>query len=129
MHPVIFLTPESGNMLHAQSLARYGGCDGIRNSGLIDSAIASAQNTYLYGENDPFDTAATYAFHLAVSQIYLDGNKRTVISMAIAFLHANQIYLRPDEDALYEAMIKIANKQLDKNDLAELFRRLADSEN
>lgn len=49
--------------------------------------------------------------------------------MAIAFLHANQIYLRPDEDALYEAMIKIANKQLDKNDLAELFRRLADSEN
>ena len=112
-------------MLHAKALEKYGGCDGIRDPNLIDSAVASARKTYCYGSNDLFDTAASYAFHFAENQPYVDGNKRTAVSMAIAFLHSNQIELVADEEALYNAMIAIAEKRMDKIGLAEVFRRLA----
>ena len=70
-----------------------------------------------------FDIAAAYAFHLAESQAFLDGNKRTAVASAIAFLVSNDCADGGDGGELYFAMIAIANRQLDKQGLAAIFRR------
>jgi death-on-curing protein len=122
-----FLTREQVEKLHDESLTHFGGTAGVRDSGLIDSALASAQNTFLYGNGDVFDIAAAYAFHLAEAQGYLDGNKRTAVMAALTFLASNRCYRTPDQKALYDAMIAIAEKRLSKAGLAGILRSLAES--
>ena len=80
-----FLTPAIVEQLHADSLALFGGSAGVRDRGLVESALASARNTYLYGRGDLFDIAASYAFHIAQAQAWLDGNKRTAVAAALTF--------------------------------------------
>ena len=125
MKEPLFLSRAEVDDLHAQSLREHGGSEGVRESGLVDSALAAAVNTYYYARGDMFDIAAAYAFHLAESQAYLDGNKRTAVTAALTFLEANGVYRTPDQDRLYQAMIDIAKHQLDKRGLANLFRELA----
>jgi death-on-curing protein len=120
-----FLSRSEVELLHAASLANHGGSVGVRDSGLVDSEIASARNAYFYGQGDLFDVAAAYAYHLAEAQAYLDGNKRTAMLAAIVFLGANDVIISKNTDILYQAMIDIANHKLDKAGLAEIFRRLA----
>jgi death-on-curing protein len=122
----LFLTREQIERLHDLSLAQFGGSAGIRDEGLIDSALASAKNTFFYGYGDLFDIAAAYAFHLAESQAFVDGNKRTAIGAALTFLEINGIAPLPDDASLYDAMIAIANKQLSKPGLAAMFRTAAE---
>lgn len=123
----MFLSLEQVHRLHAIGLEDHGGSPGIRDLGLIESAIASAQNTFLYGGGDHFDVAAAYAFHLAEAQAYIDGNKRVGIMAALTFL-AMQGYRRSSsifvQEQLYDAMIAIAKHELDKPGLAALFRQI-----
>jgi death-on-curing protein len=89
--------------------------------------LASAINTALYADGNVFEVAAAYAFHLAEAQAFLDGNKRTAVAAALTFLALNHPMRKPapaDLDTLYDAMIAIATRQLDKPGLAALFRRL-----
>jgi death-on-curing protein len=109
--------------IHHASLAMYGGTQGIREKALIESALGAAMNTFHYANGDLFDIAAFYAFHLAQAQAFLDGNKRTGVGAALLFLRANDVRCVPDDAKIYEAMIAIAEKRLDKAGLAELFRR------
>jgi len=111
--------------IHQSSLEMYGGSAGIRDRGLIESAIASGMNTYFYANGDLYDIAASYAFHLAQAQAFLDGNKRTGIGAALLFLRGNGVTQLPADTQLYDAMIAIAEKRLDKTGLAEIFRRAA----
>jgi len=81
-------------------------------------------NTALYGGGDHFDLAAAYAYQLAESQPFLDGNKRVVCASALAFLRLNSHPVLEDDGSLYDGMIAIANKQMNKAGLAEVLRRL-----
>jgi death on curing protein len=121
----IFLTLDEVMQIHARSLAEHGGSDGIREPGLVKSALASAENTLHYGRGDLFDIAASYAFHLAESQAFVDGNKRTAVVAAMVFLARNGVYAQPPKWELYSAMIDVAEKKKTKADLAEIFRRCA----
>lgn len=120
-----FLTPAIIEQLHADSLALFGGSAGVRDRGLVESALASARNTFLYGRGDLFDIAASYAFHISETQAYLDGNKRTAVAAALTFLKGNSVALRLDETVIYNAMIAIAEKRMTKADLATVFRKHA----
>ena len=120
-----FLTPAIIGQLHADSLALFGGSAGVRDRGLVDSALASARNTHLYGRGDLFDVAATYAFHIAEAQAFLDGNKRTAVAAALTFLKGNDVLLKVDDLTIYNAMIAIAEKRMTKIELADIFRRHA----
>ncbi|MBI3875074.1 MAG: type II toxin-antitoxin system death-on-curing family toxin [Verrucomicrobia bacterium] len=122
-----FLTLAEVLYLHDESLSRFGGSAGIREPGLVESALGSAQNAYWYGRGGLFDIAAAYAFHLAESQAFIDGNKRTAAAAAIAFLRVNGVRFPKDNGSLYAAMIEIAEKRLDKRGLAETLRRLVES--
>ena len=84
---------------------------------------ASFGGEYLHG--DLFAMAAAYAFHIAQNQAFVDGNKRTGLLSAIVFLDLNGILISDPESRLYQAMIDIAEKTMDKFGLADLLRELA----
>ena len=94
---------------------------------MVESALASARNTHLYGRGDLFDIAASCAFHIAEAQAYLDGNKRTTVAAALTILKGNEVVLIIDDLVVYDAMINIAEKGMSKADLAALFRQHAES--
>jgi death-on-curing protein len=120
-----FLMLDEVNRIHARSLAEHGGSDGTRDPGLVESALASAKNTFHYANGDLFDVAASYAFHLAESQAFIDGNKRTAVVSAMIFLAKNGVYAQPATWELYSAMIDVAEKKKHKADLAVIFRQRA----
>ena len=122
-----FLSFEDVLEIHGDSLRAYGGSSGLRDQGMVESALGSAQNAYYYANGDLYDVAAAYAFHLAESQAFLDGNKRTGIGSAIVFLHLNgekHVPTTADQAAIYDAMIAIATHALDKPGLAAVLRKL-----
>lgn len=88
-------------------------------------ALGAAQNAFWYGGGDEFDVAAAYAYHLAESQAFVDGNKRTGAAAAIIFPSLSGIDFPQDDGSVYRAMIDIANKKLDKKGLANVPRVLA----
>ena len=119
----LFLSVELVLQAHTEMICAYGGSDGIRDRGLIESAVAQGRNAYYYGHADVFGIAAAYAFHLAESQAFIDGNKRTGAVAALAFLHLNGTDIaRIDSQDVYEMMIRVATKALSKKGLADFLR-------
>jgi death-on-curing protein len=124
MDEPVFLSRERVLLLHQLSLQEHGGLDGLRESGLLDSALVQPEATFYYGHGDFAAIAAAYAFHLAQNQPFIDGNKRTAVTSALAFLELNGISTTAVTDAeLYDAMIGIAERRVDKAGLAEIFRK------
>ncbi len=85
--------------------------------------MSAAENVFFYAGGDLHEIAATYAYHLAQSQGFLDGNKRTAIACAGVFLEGNGCVDRSIDLELYDAMIAIADRRMDKAGLAVIFRR------
>jgi len=120
----VFLSLDEILRIHTRSLAEHGGLEGVRDPGLVESALASGRNTFLLGQGDLFDIAASYAFHLSEAQAFIDGNKRTAAAAALIFLARNGVYVRPPQLQMHQAMLDIANKLVTKSDIANLFRQL-----
>jgi len=98
-----FLTREQIDIIHRDQIEAWGGLHGLRSEDALESAIAQPQNVYFYGDGDLYEIAAAYAFHIAESQAYLDGNKRTGVQAAADFLEINGIDTSPlPELATYE---------------------------
>jgi death-on-curing protein len=119
----VFLTRDQIDAIHRDQIENYGGTHGIRSEDGLESAIAQPINVCYYGGGDLYEIAAAYAFHIAESQAYFDGNKRTAVEAALGFLETNGI----DTDAMpeiatYQALIRVANHDLDRFGLAEFFR-------
>ena len=76
-------------MLHEQSLAQFGGSSGIRDEGLLDSAMGKPQNVFAYGKPSLFDLAASYGFGIVKNHPFIDGNKRSGFVVAVLFLQLN----------------------------------------
>jgi len=118
-----FLTFELVLQIHEEMINAYGGSHGLRERGLIESAIAQGENIHYYGNADLFEIAATYAYHLAESQAFIDGNKRVGAASALVFLEMNAIDVaRMPTLEVYEMMIRIATKELTKSGLSSLLR-------
>ncbi len=75
--------------LQEQSLAQFGGSNGLREEGLLDSALARPRQLFAHGTPTLFDLAASYAFGLAKNHPFIDGNKRTAFVTAVLFLELN----------------------------------------
>jgi death on curing protein len=119
---LVFLSVSDVEFLHSRSIARFGGTLGLRDRGTLEAAVNQPLNTFYYGGGDLFDIAATYAFHVAEAQAFLDGNKRTAVAAALNFLAVNGVTASYDSHAIYNAMIGIAQKRFTKSDLAALLR-------
>jgi death-on-curing protein len=86
--------------LHSEQLALFGGPEGIRDHGLLESALGRPLNKFAYGETDLAALAAAYAFGLARNHPFVDGNKRAAFGAMIVFLGLNDIdFLVPPESA------------------------------
>lgn len=127
-----FLSVEDVLSLHEDAIDAWGGTHGIRDRGLLESALGAAMNVALYdGTADFYDVAAAYAYHLAQNQPFLDGNKRAGLGAAAAFLFVNGIDLvdrdEGGESVLAKAMIDVAEKRWSepRRSLAEVLRRLS----
>ena len=81
--------------LHGEPLARFGGPEGVRDAGLLESAIMRPVNQWHYGETDVAALAAAYAFGLAKNHPFIDGNKRIAFQAMMTFLRLNSIPFRP----------------------------------
>jgi len=124
-----FLDVEDVLALHAALLDEHGGQAGIRDQGLLESAVAVPMATFdgAFLHEDLFAMAAAYAFHIAENQPFVDGNKRAAIGAALVFLDMNGVDIPEATPELYGAMIDIAARRLDKRGLAALLHNLATS--
>lgn len=122
-----FLTVDEVLELHDLQIKRYGGSSGIRDRGLLESAVGMPQASFggAYMHNGHFEMAAAYAFHIAENQPFVDGNKRTALASALVFLDWHDIDVTDPGEELYRAMIQLAEKKLDKGGLAQLFKKLS----
>jgi death-on-curing protein len=86
--------------LHAEQLALFGGPDGIRDQGMLESALGRPINKFAYGETDLAALAAAYVFGIARNHPFVDGNKRAAFGALIVFLGLNEVdFLVPPESA------------------------------
>ncbi|MDR3608823.1 MAG: type II toxin-antitoxin system death-on-curing family toxin [Oligoflexia bacterium] len=122
-----FLSLDDVLELHEMQLAHYGGATGIRDSRLLESAVMMPQASFggQFVHEGIYKMAAAYAFHIAENQPFVDGNKRTALAAALVFLDWHQVEIEDPGEKLYDAMISLAEKNLDKAGLAKLFERLA----
>ena len=124
----IFLTVAEVLGLHSDQIREFGGGEGIRDQGALESAVAQASMTYdgEYLHNGLFEMAAAYAFHIAENQPFLDGNKRTALNAAIVFLGLNGFDVVDDEGILYAAMIGLSTGEWSKGQMAALLEHLSE---
>ena len=120
-----FLTVEQIGRLHQKTIERFGGLHGVRDPFLLEAAVIHPRTVHHYGDGDLFDVAAAYCDHIAQAQAYIDGNKRTAVAAALIFLQCNGVYTDFDSMRLYEAVIAIAERRMNKPELATLLRDLA----
>ncbi len=123
MSEPIFVSRDEVVEIHRLSREKHGGFDGLRDPGMLDSALMQPEAAFYYGQGDLAASATAYAFHPAQNQPLIDDNKRTAMGSALVFLELNAINISGfDGEKLYDAMIAIAEKRLDKAGLAEIFR-------
>ena len=109
--------------VHKRQIAEHGGTDGVRDEGLLLSALARPENLQAYGENvDLAAMAARYAFGIAKNHPFLDGNKRTALVVAVTFLNLNGYDFDAPSRATYTIFLQLAEGTLSEDDLAGWFR-------
>jgi len=103
---------------HAEQLALFGGAEGIRDIGLLESALARPVNKFAYGESDLAVLAAAYGFGIARNHPFVDGNKRTALASMIVFLGLNTIDLDAPQDAATAIILSLAAGEITEDILA-----------
>jgi len=117
---VSFLSLDEVLALHADQISRYGGEAGVRDLGLLKSALAMPQARFGGQWLHPtlHEMAAAYLFHLIRNHPFIDGNKRAGLVCAIAFLGINGLELIADPDDLVELVLGVAEGRTDKAQVA-----------
>jgi len=119
-----FFPDASGFLIHDLQIQHHGGMSGIRDAGLLSSAMHRPQNLWQYDRehSDIATCAAAYAVRLSQNHPFNDGNKRTAAVLCETFLRDNGYQLNANADEWYDAMIRVASSGWDVNDLAVWLR-------
>ena len=108
--------------IHDRQLAEHGGGAGVRDAGLLASALTRPQNRWAYGDVDAAELAAAYAYGIARNHPFVDGNKRTAWVLARVFLAINGHELTFSANEAIAVMLALAAGELGEAELAEWFR-------
>jgi death-on-curing protein len=124
VHPTFLSLPEVLE-IHEDQVARYGGGSGIRDIGLLKSAVGMPSVKYggHFLHTDICEMAAAYWFHLVRDHPFIDGNKRTGAVSALVFLALNGFDFDAPEDDLAQLVLSVARSELGKADVAVFIRR------
>jgi death-on-curing protein len=122
-----FLTLSEVLLILQDQIRRYGGKYGIRDIGLLSSAIAMPESTFegQYLHKNIYEQAAAYVFHICQNHPFLDGNKRTALASALVFLDINGIEIEDPNKELYEVIMKTATGKYMKADISQELKRLS----
>jgi death-on-curing protein len=107
---------------HREQLIEHGGGQGVRDSGLLESAMALPQHLVAYGQPDAAALAAAYAYGIARNHPFVDGNKRTAAVVSETFLVLNGLALEASDAEVVVAFLALAAGQLSEVELADWFR-------
>jgi len=107
---------------HREQLAEHGGGEGVRDAGLLESALARPLNLAVYGDPDVAALAASYAYGTARNHPFVDGNKRTAAVVSETFLILNGHALETTDAELVVAFLALAAGELSEDELAGWFR-------
>ncbi|HRG16234.1 MAG TPA: type II toxin-antitoxin system death-on-curing family toxin [Pseudomonadota bacterium] len=110
-------------LAHDEQLVEHGGAAGLRDAGLLDSALARPQQLAAYGDPDVFDLAAAYAFGIARNHPFVDGNKRTAFLLAEGFVRIHGQRLRATDEQALVAMLSLAAGDIDQDRFAAWLRQ------
>jgi death-on-curing protein len=109
--------------VHQKTLLEQGGAPGIRDEGLLESALARPINILEYAlEPNLFDLAAAYGFGIASNHPFIDGNKRVAFYASVGFLRINGVYLKAGEADAAVTFVALAAGELSEEELASWFR-------
>jgi death on curing protein len=108
--------------MHAEQLAIFGGPEGVRDGGLLESAVLRPVNQWHYGQTDMAALAAAYAFGLARNHAFVDGNKRIAFHAMMVFLRGNGIAFAPDPAHATEIILSLAAGEVSEESLTRWIR-------
>jgi death-on-curing protein len=111
--------------VHAAQLTLFGGPDGIRDLGLLESALGRPRNKWAYGVEDLAELAAAYAFGLSRNHPFIDGNKRASFACMMLFLRLNGVDFRPSPAEATAVMLSLAAGEADEDTISNWIRRRA----
>ncbi len=112
----LFLTLDEVLSLHEDQVARYGGSRGVRDLGLLQSAMGSVAATFagVFLHETVLEMAAAYLYAICRNHPFIDGNKRTAVAASLTFLELHSIELEADEDAFYDLVIGVSEGRTTK---------------
>jgi death on curing protein len=113
---------------HSRQLAEHGGSDGLRDEGLLESALNKPRNVFAYEDDASiFRLAASYAFGIARNHPFVDGNKRTALVVSISFLRLNGVRIIAPQQDTYLTFLRLAEGTLSEEELAAWFSSHAEA--
>jgi len=111
--------------LHRRLLAQFGGSDGVRDAGLLDSALARPKNRFAYAEAGAVPSisalAAAYAYGICRNHPFVDGNKRTAMAVAMLFSEFNGVEVNTSQEDAYLTFLRLAEGSISEEELTEWF--------
>ena len=120
-----FLTFDQVIALHQMQIDEFGGSPGVKDEGLLASALAQAESGFgeEYFHKDLYEMAAAYLFHLVKNHAFNDGNKRIAAITAAVFLEVNGLRIVADEDEFEKLVMDAAQSLMTKPEIADFFKR------
>jgi death on curing protein len=118
----VWLDADVALAIHDRQLAEHGGGVGVRDAGMLDSALSRPLNQWSYGEDDLCALAAAYAFGLAKNHPFIDGNKRTAWVLARLFLALNNASIAFTHEDAIKTVLALAAGELSEEEMADWFR-------
>jgi len=125
--PPIFLDVEDVLELHESQIEAHGGSSGVRDRGLLESAVAQPEVSFdgVYAHEGLFSMAAAYLFHIVKNHPFVDGNKRAGFLSAMVFLDVNGVAIEHPSEELYDLTMGVAEGRIDKATVAVELERIA----
>ena len=123
MEKIVWLSKESVLAMHARQLAEHGGGTGVRDEGLLISALQRPQNKAAYESPDLAELAAAYGFGIARNHPFVDGNKRTALVASRTFLIINGFQIGANKEEKLNTFLSLASGELTEQELAAWFRK------
>jgi death on curing protein len=115
----VWLNREDCLAIHEMMLSQHGGLAGVRDGGLLESALARPKNLFAHGAPTPAKLAASYAVGIILNHPFLDGNKRTGFMLAATFLESNGLTFDATEESVVATTLALAGGKLTEAGYAE----------
>lgn len=124
MKEIIFIELQEVIEIQKDLIDRFGGSHGLRDKGLLESAVISPSSTFAgeYLNKDIFEMATSYLYGLTKNHAFIDGNKRVGVYISILFLELNDYEVNLDNDQVYDLGIKTADSTYSKEDIIEILK-------